>query len=138
MTRRILSIALPSTLFLLSGTARLLAQTPPAATQVLTMLTVKADVPRAKVMSVLSEEVRDTVKLYLDGKIQQWYSRGDGRGVVFILNAATVEEAKALMDQLPLAKGGLATFEFTTLEPLSPLRLLLSQPSAPPKAGQPQ
>lgn len=143
MTRRILSIALSAALFLLAAAPRLLAQTPPptarpTTTQILTMLTVKADVPRAQVMSVLPEEARDTVKLYLDGKIQQWYSRGDGRGVVFILNAATVEEAKALMDQLPLAKAGLATFEFTTLAPLSPLRILLSQPSAPPKAGQPQ
>jgi len=31
-------------------------------------------------MNVMPAEIRATVKLYLDGKIRQWYSRGDGRG----------------------------------------------------------
>ncbi len=101
---------------------------PPATgptTQVLTLLTVKADVDRSELMKVMPQEVRDTVKLYLDGKIQQWYSQSDGRGGVFILNAASVADAKALTDQLPLSKSGFATFTFTALSPLSPLRMLL-------------
>ena len=101
---------------------------PPATgptTQVLTILTVKADVDRAELMKVMPQEVRDTVKLYLDGKIQQWYSQSEGRGVVFILNAASVAEAKTLTAQLPLSKAGFATFEYTALSPLSPLRILI-------------
>ena len=43
----------------------------------------------------MPDEVRATLKLYLDGKIQQWYSRSDGRGVIFILNCTTAAEAKA-------------------------------------------
>src|SRR5215475_314375 len=104
------------------------AAQPPAAgptTQVLTTLTVKTDADRAQIMKVLPDEVRETVKLYLDGKIQQWYSRSDGRGVVFILNATSVADAKALTDQLPLSKASLATFEYTPLSPLGPLRMLL-------------
>jgi hypothetical protein len=68
--------------------APLSAQAPPAtaATAVMTTLTIKADADRAQVMKVLPDEVRATVQLYLDGKIQQWYSRADGRGVVFIMN----------------------------------------------------
>src|SRR5262245_4409181 len=54
---------------------------PPPTTAVLVNLTIKADADRSQVMAVLPDEVRATVKLYLDGKIQQWYSRGDGRGV---------------------------------------------------------
>ena len=112
---------------LLAVATPLLAQAPPTAptTQVLTTLTVKADAERAQIMKVLPDEVRATVKLYLDGKIQQWYSRSDGRGVVFILNCASAAEAKALMDELPLSKANLATFEFTALSPLAPLRMLL-------------
>jgi len=104
-----------------------LAQPPAAAptTQVLTALTVKSDVDRAQIMKVMPEEVRATVKMYLDGKIQQWYSRSDGRGVVFILNATSVADAKALTDQLPLSKANLATFEYTALSPLGPLRMLI-------------
>ena len=105
------------------------AQQPPVApaapTQVLATLTVNPDTDRAALMKVMPGEVRDTVKLYLDGKIQQWYSRSDGRGVVFILNATSTAEAKALMDSLPLMKANLVTFEYMPLAPLAPLRMLL-------------
>ena len=103
------------------------AQAPTAtpATQVLTALTVKADIDRAQLTKVMPDEVRATLKLYLEGKIQQWYSRSDGRGVIFILNCTTAAEAKAITDGLPLSKANLATFEYTPLSPLAPLRMLL-------------
>ena len=102
---------------------------PSPTTAVLVNLTVKPDVDRAQVMKVLPDEVRATVRLYLDGKIQQWYSRGDGRGVVFIVSATDIAAAKAMMADLPLSRSGLADFEFTALGPLSPLRMLLTSPS---------
>jgi len=89
------------------------------------ILTVKADAARGEMTKVMPQEVKDTVKLYLDGKIQQWYSRGDGKGVVFIMNCKDATEAKALTDQLPLSKGKFVDFEFMTLGPLTPLRVLL-------------
>ena len=85
----------------------------------------KPGIDRAEIDKVLPEEVRATLKLYLDGKIQQWYARSDGRGVIFILNVTTDADAKAITDTLPLAKAGLATFEYTPLGPLAPLRILL-------------
>jgi hypothetical protein len=102
---------------------------PPTTTAVLVSLTVKTDVDRTQLMKVLPDEVRATLQLYLDGKIQQWFSRGDGRGVIFIMNASDVPSAKAVMDELPLAKANLANFEFTPLGPLAPLRLLLAPPT---------
>jgi hypothetical protein len=112
---------------LLFAAAPLSAQAPAStpATQVLTSLTVRADIDRGQLMKVMPDEVRETLKLYLDGKIQQWYSRSDGRGVVFILNCTTAAEAKAITDRLPLSKANLATFEYTPLGPLAPLRMLL-------------
>ena len=111
------------------------AQTPAAAptNAVLTTLTVKSDVDRARLLKVMPDEVRETVKLYLDGKIQQWYARSDGKGVVFILNCSTVAEAKALTETLPLSKNKLADFEYVPLGPLTPLRFLLTEPATPPK-----
>ena len=117
------------------------AQTAPPApivNVVLTSLTIKPDADRAQIPQVMPNEVRDTVQMYLDGKIQQWWARGDGRGVVFILTVGTVSEAKALMDTLPLSKAGLAQFEYTPLGPLTPLRMLLTEPAAPPKRNLPQ
>jgi hypothetical protein len=119
--------SLASFAVLLLATAPLSAQSPAStpATQVLTSLMVKADVDRGQLMKVMPDEVRETLKLYLDGKIQQWYSRSDGRGVIFILNCTTAAQAKAITDGLPLSKANLATFEYTPLGPLAPLRMLL-------------
>jgi hypothetical protein len=103
--------------------------TPAPVTAVLVNLTVKPE-DRAKLPPVMPQEVRDTVRLYLDGKIQQWYSRADGRGVMFIMNCTSVEEARTLMSGLPLAKAGLATLDYTPLAPLTPLRALLADPPA--------
>ena len=44
------------------------------------ILTVKEGVTRQQIMNIMPAELRATVKLYLDGKIRQWYSRGDGKG----------------------------------------------------------
>lgn len=106
---------------------------PPApTTAVLVNLTVKPDVDRAKLMQVMPDEIRDTVRAYLDGKIQQWFGRADGRGVMFILNCGSETEARAIMDALPLARAGLANFDYTPLTPLTPMRLLLGPaPSKP-------
>jgi len=56
----------------------------PKTTEVLVILTPRQGVTADQVMAVIPAEIRATVKLYLDGKIRQWYSRGDGRGVVFL------------------------------------------------------
>ena len=116
---------------LVAATAPLFAQQPVAAptTAVMIRLTVKPDVDRPQLMKVMPDEIRATVRLYLDGKIQQWYSLSDGKGVVFIMNCASVAEAKALMDGLPLSKANMANLEFTGLAPLTPLRLLLGDPA---------
>jgi hypothetical protein len=51
-----------------------------------------------QVMKIMPAEIRATVPLYLDGKIQQWFTRGDGRGVIFILNCKDVAEARTLIE----------------------------------------
>jgi len=108
----------------------LFAQAPLKTTDVLVMLTVKPGITREQIAKVMPEEVRATVRLYLAGKIRQWYSRSDGKGVVFIMNSSDVAEAQAVMEQLPLAKEKLADYEFTAMSPLAPLGALLGNPPA--------
>ena len=110
---------------LLAGSLTAQALSKPQANHVIATLTVKEGVARDQMLKVMPGEVRATVQLYLDGKIEQWYSRGDGKGVVFILACKTVEEAKALTDTLPLVKENFVTFEYMPIGPLNPLRLLL-------------
>jgi hypothetical protein len=78
-----------------------------------------------------SQEVPDTLRLYLAGKIDQWYSMQNDNGVVFILNASTVEEAHTMLEALPLGQAKLMTFQLIPLGPLSPLALLLPKPDKP-------
>jgi hypothetical protein len=99
----------------------------PKTTEVMVIETVKQGVTRQQVMAVIPAEVRATVQLYLDGKIRQWYSRGDGRGVIFLIDAKTEDEAKALMETLPLAKEHLMDHQYIPVGPLMPLRLLAQQ-----------
>ena len=73
----------------------------------------------------MPEEVRKTVELYLNGKIDQWYVKQDGTGVVFILNVTSPEEARAMLEALPLGREKMMHFELTPLGPLNPLRYLL-------------
>jgi hypothetical protein len=97
----------------------------PKTTEVLVMLTPKQGVTGQQIMAVIPSEVRETVKLYLDGKIREWYSRGDGRGVIFLVDAKSEDEARALMETLPLAKEQLMDYEYIPVGPLMPLRALI-------------
>lgn len=101
-------------------------------TGVFAILTAKPGVKREQVMAVMPAEIRATIQLYLDGKIREWYSREDGRGGVFLLNARDAAEASAIMESLPLAKEHLLDHAYIPVGPLLPLRLLLgSQPAKP-------
>ena len=85
---------------------------------------------RDKVMPVMQQEVRDTVRLYLAGKVDQWFVRRDQNGVVFLLNVSTVAEAHELLEKLPLGQAKLMEFDLIPLGPLTPLGLLLPEKGA--------
>lgn len=100
----------------------------PTTTAVMVVLTVKAGISREKIMAVMPDEIRQTVQLYLTGKVREWYSRSDGRGAVFLLDAKDDAEAHAIMDALPLARQKLIDHEYIAVGPLMPLRLLVPKP----------
>jgi len=98
----------------------------PKTTEVMVILTARPGIGPEQIMKVMPAEIRATVKLYLDGKIRQWYSRGDGRGVVLFLDVNTIEEAQAIMDSLPLSKESLLDHNYIPVGPLLPLAILVS------------
>ena len=97
----------------------------PKTTEVMVILTAKQGVTREQIMKVMPAEIRATVKLYLDGKIRQWYSKGDGRGVILFLGVKTVDEAHTVRDTLPLSKENLMDHEYVPVGPLLPLGSLI-------------
>jgi hypothetical protein len=74
---------------------------------------------------IMPKEVPATLKLYLDGKIEQFFYRQDVPGVIFLMNVDSVEDAKATVGTLPLVTGGFAKYEFIPVGPLAPLGSLI-------------
>jgi len=97
----------------------------PKITGVLVILSPKPGATVEQITKIMPAEIRATVPLYLDGKIQQWFTRGDGRGVIFILNRKDTAEAQALIESLPLSKENLVDEQFIPVGPLLPLGILL-------------
>ena len=84
----------------------------------------------AQSKQIMPKEVPDTLKLYLDGTIDQFWFREDKPGVFFLINAASVEGARSIVEALPLAANGYLAYEYIPVGPLKPLGLLLQPPQS--------
>lgn len=69
-------------------------------------------------------EVPATLKLYLDGKVEQFWFR-EKVGPIFLMNVDSIEQAKATLGSLPLVAADLMTYELMPVTPLSPLGMLI-------------
>lgn len=111
------------------ATAPSRAPAPVPTTKVLAIGSFTAKATPADWQKVLPDEVRATVLLYLDGKIDQWFVKQDQSGVVFLMNVTDASEARALLEKLPFGPAGLMEFQLIPLGPISPLRMLLNNPA---------
>jgi hypothetical protein len=101
-------------------------------TRILAIGTINRAIDFAKVNAILPSEAKATVNLYLEGKIDQWYSLQDRKGVAFILNVTDPAAAHEMLEKLPLGQAHMMSFELIPLGPLNPLRKL------PGMSGLPQ
>jgi hypothetical protein len=79
--------------------------------------------------AIMPSEARDTMRLMLAGKIDQWFAKTDGSGAVFLMNVTDPAEAHALLEKLPLGQADMMTFQLIPVGPLWPLGLLLGEPA---------
>src|SRR5215813_12155720 len=100
------------------------ANPPTPTTRILAIGTLNPGVDPAAARAILPKEVKETVNLYLDGKIDQWYSLQGRPGVAFILNVTDTAAAHEMLEKLPLGQAHLMSFELIPLAPLNPLRQL--------------
>ncbi|WP_074127231.1 muconolactone Delta-isomerase family protein [Bradyrhizobium sp. NAS96.2] len=100
-------------------------------TKILAIGTINPGFDQSQVRAVLPEEVRETVELYLDGKIEQWYSLQGRPGVAFIINVTDPAVAHEMLEKLPLGKAHMMSFELIPIGPLNPLRFLQGMQSKP-------
>src|SRR5262245_40019696 len=108
------------------------ANPPTPTTHILAIGTLTPGTDPAAARAILPTEVRETVKLYLDGKIEQWYSLQGRPGVAFILNVTDPAAAHEMLEKLPLGQAHLMSFELISLAPLNPLRQLQGMATGSP------
>ena len=92
--------------------------------KVMAVGTLKAMTPEQQ-QKYMPEEVPATLKLYLGGKLEQFWLRDQMKGVFFLMNVDSVEEAGKLLNALPLAKANIMTYELMPVGPLLPLGMLI-------------
>lgn len=98
--------------------------TPVPTTKILAVATLVGTMTPDERQKIMPDEVRATVALYLEGKLDEWFVRQDGKGVVFLFNAQSVDEVRQWTSNLPLVKAGILSFNFMPLGPLQPLQYL--------------
>ncbi|HWZ52721.1 MAG TPA: hypothetical protein VNW54_14775 [Granulicella sp.] len=98
-----------------------------AATKYLAIGTFPKPLTQEQFNQYMPKEVPATLQLYLDGKMDQFWLRQDGRGVVFVMTTDSREEAESLLQALPLGQADLLRFELIAIGPLTPLGALMGR-----------
>lgn len=98
--------------------------TPVPTTKILAVATLVGTMTPEERQKIMPDEVKATVALYLEGKLDEWFVRQDGKGVVFLFNAQSEDEVRQWTSNLPLVKAGILSFSFMPLGPLKPLQYL--------------
>jgi hypothetical protein len=135
LTKLARAVGLVTVLAVISPTASFAQSAPPSSsldvptTKLLAIGTFTAKGSPERWKPLLPAEVRDTVRLYLAGKIDQWYLKQDQSGVVFMMNVTDPKEALDLLGKFPFGQAGLMEFQIISLGPIAPLRVLLTDPA---------
>ena len=77
----------------------------------------RADRPAEEFAPLLEPEAKMAMKMLAEEFIREIYSRRDGQGAVLVIEAESEEAATARLNELPLVKAGLLTFEVYGVAP---------------------
>jgi hypothetical protein len=81
-----------------------------------------ASVPEA---SLALQQEQETLKLYLNGKVEQFWFRRDGKGIVLLVSAGSLDEATALLGSMPFMRANAIRFEILPVGPMMPFIRLI-------------
>ena len=91
-----------------------------------------APLPPAEAKRLMLAEAKVVTRQYLDGKVEQFWRREDGKGGIMLLNTASADEAEAWLKELPLTREGYLTYELIPIGPLGTLSALLEAANGGP------
>jgi muconolactone delta-isomerase len=95
--------------------------------QILAISKLKEGVTPDSIGQLGADEVKHTLESYLEGTIRNFWFQVNRPGVVFILECTDEDEARKLMNELPLVVAGLMEVELIPLQPLLPLGTLIGR-----------
>jgi hypothetical protein len=77
----------------------------------------RADAPAEDFAPHMEAESKMALGMFAEDFIREIYSRKDGMGAVLVMEADSEDAVKARLDQLPLVKAGLLTYEIYAVGP---------------------
>jgi hypothetical protein len=92
--------------------------------KVFAIASAKSTLTPDKIQQHMPNEVPATLRLYLEGKVEQFWFR-EKAGPIFLMNVDSIDHAKATLDALPLVADNLMTYELMPVTPLAPLGMLI-------------
>jgi len=95
--------------------------------QILAIAQLKEGVTPDKAAPHSADEVKHTLEAYLDGKIRNFWFQVNRPGMVVMLESKDEDEARQVMEELPLVVAGLMDFDLIPLQPLTPLGTLIGR-----------
>lgn len=81
----------------------------------------------AKVRALLSDELRASWRLYASDVLREAYATASPSRVVFVLEAASADDARARLEEMPLVRAKLLSIEIVELRPFANWAMLFSQ-----------
>ncbi|MFV0422895.1 hypothetical protein [Oleidesulfovibrio sp.] len=99
--------------------------------KVLAIDKVSPDATPERVRELFMKEVHHTIKMYLADIVREIYFREDRSGTVLMLEVPSLDEARKLIDTLPMVKDGLLEYDLIPLGPFMPLALLVRDDEEP-------
>lgn len=95
--------------------------------QILAIGQLSEGIKSENIQPFLFEELKDTIKLYLEDIIRNFYFRSDKVGIVVMMECNSITEAEGHLKKLKLVKEDLLEFNLIPLKPLKPLEMFLEQ-----------
>ena len=78
-----------------------------------------------------ADEIKHTLEAYLDGNIRNMWMQVNRPSMVFLLESKDEDEARRVMDELPVVVAGLFEVDLIPLQPLLPLGTLIGRKFTP-------
>jgi hypothetical protein len=99
--------------------------------KILAIAKVDPQATREKIQPHFAAETKHAWKLYKEDTVREMYDRQDRMGVVFVLECSGVDDARRILDELPLVREKLIDFDMIPLRPFSYFEMLFGASLAP-------